>query len=168
MNISRQIIACCALASLVGPVSIHAETRLKKNPSQHATDPAIVERILATQHLATLPDGSFIAAINGRQKDIRLRPGDKVTIIGKGFDQRRDLSFVSLFPPDRSTGAMLNIISWSDSKIVATVPVGNSSISQSTTDARLSVQVVRPNGFLLSMNVTPIALIDPGRPARDY
>jgi hypothetical protein len=111
-------------------------------------DTRVAERLRAPmKHLADLPDGSFIAAINARRAPVTVRNGMTLTIAGKGFDQRRTMSMVALFPQTAgSTGAMLKIVDWSDMRITAVIPADQNWLTANVDTARLVIQTVRPNG----------------------
>jgi hypothetical protein len=111
-------------------------------------DPRIAERLRSLmKHLADLPDGSFIGAVNGRGAPVVVRNGMTLTLTGKGFDQRRSLSLVALFPQAAgSTGAMLKIVDWSDTRITAVIPADQTWLPADTDTARLVVQTVRASG----------------------
>ena len=145
------------MTAVLTSASAFAEERTKQGIRMQATDPFIAQQVV-TRNLATLPDGSFIKTVNGRQSNIVVKPGDTVRISGKGFDQRRDKSVVGLFLPSTTTGALLDIVSWSDGEIVARVPVGNANIATASDRARLKVVPIRANGLMLDMTVEGIRL----------
>ncbi|WP_029934693.1 hypothetical protein [Sphingomonas sp. UNC305MFCol5.2] len=112
-------------------------------------DPRAAERLRARMHhLVDLPDGSYIAQVNGRGAPVTLRNGMTLVISGKGFDQRRALSIVGLFPQAAgSTGAQLKILDWSDTRITVVVPADQTWLTADSDTARLVVQAVRANGI---------------------
>ena len=135
-----------------------AESGRTQSAAQQAIDPRTAQRILAARNLVNLPDGSFIATVNGRQSNIVVRPGEQVRIAGKGFDQRRPASLVGLFLPGATTGAELAIVAWSDREIIVRVPVGNENLTTASNHARVKVQPIRANGLTLDMTVPNIRL----------
>ena len=143
--------------AMVAPTIGAAQIRARQGARQLSTDIKIAP-LAQLRNLVSLPDGSFISTVNGRQRSIVLKPGDSVRIVGKGFDQRRGRSLVGLFLPGTTTGALLDIVSWSDSVIVARVPVGNANLASASNNARLKVQPIRANGVMLDMTVSGIRL----------
>ena len=151
---SRMGLAVSAMV-LIAAMASAADSK-KQSIRVQATDPRIATQVLAAGNPVTLPDGSFIASVNGRQKNIVLKPGDTVRIRGKGFDQHRPKSVVGLFLPGTTTGALLDIVSWTDIEITARVPAGNENLATASDNARLKVVPIRANGLMLDMTVEGI------------
>ena len=149
----RQTLRLAGSAVVLISAMASAADRKKQSIRVQSTDPRIATQVLAAGNPVSLPDGSFIASVNGRQKNIVLKPGDTVRVRGKGFDQRRPKSVVGLFLPGTTTGALLDIVSWTDAEIMARVPVGNANLATASDNARLKVVPIRVNGLMLDMTV---------------
>lgn len=165
-DVSAVKLGTAAVLALVASSSGAVEVQMQNDVRFQSTDSRIAEQVRLSRMLVTLPDGSHIATINNRQASIVLKPGDTVRIVGKGFDQRRDKSVVGLFLPGVATGALLDIVSWTDSVIVARVPADNVNLKFASANARLKVVPIRANGLMLEMNVAGIRLDLPPRAIR--
>lgn len=105
------------------------------------------DRLAGRLRLATYPDGGYIATINGRHALPILRNGMRLTIEGKGFAARMPHSTVAVFDGDKTTGATLVIIAWSDTRVVVDIAANQNVLTASTSHARLLLQGVK-DGFL--------------------
>ena len=125
-------------------------------------DPAKMRQLselAARRHLADYPDGGYIADINGRNTALILRPGMKVAINGKGFAQRAQASNVGLFAGAATSGMLLNIISWSDTRVIVVVSSDPARLIPASNQVRMILQGVKAGNVWSRYEVENIRFI---------
>ena len=143
---------CSAVASgallLLGSSAAIGQHRIVSSHDMHkALTSAQAARLAGRLRLATYPDGGYIATINGRHMLPILRNGMRLAIEGRGFAVRMPHSTVALFDGDKTAGATLVIIAWSDTRVVADIAATQNVLTANTAQARLLLQGIR-DGFM--------------------
>ncbi|MGY4399057.1 hypothetical protein ACVWZA_004270 [Sphingomonas sp. UYAg733] len=139
------------------------EVRATDRPMTRQIDPRLAERMadrLSTK-LMVNPDGSYISDINGRGRPLVFRNGMTLVINGRGFDQRKAQSMVSLYDGDKWTGAALAILSWTDVQVTARIAPDQNVLTQNTLNARLLLQGVSTSSYLTRFEVRNIRFVVP-------
>lgn len=148
------IIAALTIAIGTGPASaqVHPIPRGEIKPK---IDPGAAKRLPALRlHLADLADGSYIADINGRGRPIEVRNGMTLVFNGKGFGARSARSIVTL--SNGTTGPILKIIDWSETRVTVVVPVDQNFYTADTNGLRLRLQGPGRDRFLANFEVTGV------------
>jgi len=158
MRAHLKAIAAGALILLGSSAAIGQRHVISPRDMQKSLTPAQAELLRGRLRLATYPDGGYIASINGRQMLPILHNGMRLTIEGKGFAARMPQSTVALFDGDKTTGATLVIISWSDTTVVVDIAASQNVLTANTSRARLLLQGVR-DGFMTRYEVKNLRFV---------